>query len=71
MQAAVQGMLDAVLRARRGPWLHPESSPAQRTDTRQPGEPQAGEAHGPAVWSSLSLAKSAARGAGVTVAAAQ
>lgn len=27
MQAALQGMLDAVLRARRGPWLHPESSP--------------------------------------------
>lgn len=28
MQAALQGMLDTVLRARRGPWLHPESSPA-------------------------------------------
>lgn len=46
MQAALQGMLDAVLRARRGPWLHPESSPARGTDTSQPGEPQAGGANG-------------------------
>lgn len=40
MQAALQGMLDAVLRARRGPWLHPESSPAQKTDMGQPAEPR-------------------------------
>lgn len=48
MQAALQGMLDAVLRARRGPWLHPESSPAWGTDTGQPGDPQARGAQGPA-----------------------
>lgn len=46
MQAALQGMLDAVLRARRGPWLHPESLPAWETDTGQLGEPQAGGANG-------------------------
>lgn len=37
MQAAVQGVLDTVLRARRGPRLHPESSPTRSTDTAQPG----------------------------------
>ena len=46
MQAALQGVLDAVLRARRGPWLHPESSPAWGTDAGQPGEPRTREARG-------------------------
>lgn len=36
MQAALQGVLDAVLRARRGPWLHPESSPAVPAGRRAP-----------------------------------
>lgn len=38
MQAALQGVLDAVLCARRTPWLHPESSPAWK-QTVSPGPP--------------------------------
>lgn len=48
MQAALQGVLDAVLRACRGPLLHPESSPAGVTDAGQSGDPQAQGAHGQA-----------------------
>ena len=48
MQAALQGVLDAVLRACRGPLLHTESSPAGVTDAGQSGDPQAQGAHGQA-----------------------
>ena len=48
MQAALQGVLDAVLGACRGPLLHPESSPAGVTDAGQSGDPQAQGAHGQA-----------------------
>lgn len=41
MQAALQGVLDAVLCACCGPLLHPESSPAWETDAGQSGDPQA------------------------------
>ena len=47
MQAAFQGMLDAVLRACRGPWLHPGSSPAWGTDTGQLVELLSQRAPGP------------------------
>lgn len=39
MQAALQGVLDAVLCARRGSWLHPESSPAWKQTLSVLGPP--------------------------------